>query len=274
VKGYIFGEIGNTVRPKFALDLAAGKGQDINRYADLGVKSAIFVDIDSNALQELVERKRVLRNPMAVVTLEQDLTEPYKKVVDNITALGLPEEGSPLVMSHLAIHYLIHPVTQLQNFIGIVKNTIALGGHFVFTCFDGRAVFNLLQKHNNHWTARVGEVLKYSIKFENTTTEFSNGIQISLLLPFSDGEHYTERLVDLDLVKAEFGKNGFECVQSASYSTVDGFGKMAKGGNDSEDENGQDDLPASVTGGNDELSNDDRIFISLYSYTILKRVSE
>lgn len=228
------------------IDLAAGKGQDMARLFNLGVKDAIFVDNDANAIQELIRRKHTLskwvRNPNTKVTTALlDLTEDYRKLEKSITESYGNNVSASLIVCNFAIHYFTGSAEVFSNLLSLVKTLLADNGLFVFTCFDGQRVFDLCG--DNGWEHLENNELKYSIKplYKSNTLE-PFGQKVKLILPFSKGEYYEEYLVNLLMVQSMMEDNGFFKEVIGSFSNFE-----------------------------NKLSQDEKTFVNLYSYCVFRK---
>ncbi len=229
------------------IDLAAGKGQDLARIANLGVKDSIFVDNDKSAIQELIRRKHSIRNfNMKVSTVHSDLNSDYKEVINNIeSSYGKKLNNSvDIIICNFAIHYIANNVDKLKNVIQLISYLLKTNGIFMFTCFDGTKVKKICNE--NGWDAKIedSEVLKYSIRKLNNS-------RISLILPFSNGKYYEEDLLDIQLLQQIFNDNGFSTESLGSFSNMIYSYKNKE-----------------------NLSNDDKIFSGLYSYNVYRKNTE
>ncbi|ARA71993.1 hypothetical protein BNJ_00161 [Kaumoebavirus] len=186
----------------YVIDLAAGKGQDLFRLEQAEVKEALFVDIDTQALNELKRRVQTSEKPMRmkVWTKAADLTEKASKNLEELRTFNIPEEGADLIICNFAIHYLVGNPT---NIVELVSGLLRPGGVFVFSCFDGQRLGELLDENKGTIVWGDGDVVdKY--KISKTTTG-----KIAVKLPFSD-EPYEEMLVDIDQLVGYFEKAGFQ----------------------------------------------------------------
>lgn len=215
VKSYLMKEFGNKSDIKVAIDLGSGKGQDMQRY--IKFDKVLFIDKDAAAIQELISRKKTMRNDLLVHTITTDLTIDYKQTVDKIHQIGY--QRVPFVVCNMSIHYLVSSELQLKNFVNLVDNIITVGGHFLFTCFNGQTVFDLLENSNGEYTAHEEEVLKYNIKREYKSNSLQFGQKINVLLPFSNGQYYEETLVPIELVIELFKKMNYSLVLCKSFTS-------------------------------------------------------
>lgn len=237
------------------IDLASGKGQDLGRINNLGFKNGLFLDNDKNALLELINRKYNLRTKqdknMKIFTQEINLTTNYKDIIKKLDKFNISKESIDIIICNFAIHYIISNEDNLSNLIKLLSYYLKPNGRFMFTCFNGYKIYKLLE-NSSVWNLYENDYLKYSIKKLYTTKSFNNtGQKIDVLLPFSKQTYYTEYLINIDYIKNMFNDNGFIVEISDSFSTLlDNF-------KDNKIYN--------------SLSNQDKEFIDLYQYTIVKK---
>jgi hypothetical protein len=251
------GLLENEYNKPLVIDLAAGKGQDMPRLVNLGINSAIFVDNDKNALQELIKRKHGLNirdKKMKITTCTIDLKDPYKeniKKIENSYGESLKEKAG-LIMCNFAIHYFTDSADNVKNIINTVSYLLKNNGLFIFTSFDGKKVKELCGDLG--WDSRDNSVekLKYSIKpLYNSSEEFASyGQKVKLILPFSKGEYYEENLVNLEWISELMQDNGFNKETIGSFSNLFGSYKNIE-----------------------NLSDDDKVFSGLYSYAVFRKTT-
>ena len=253
------------------VDLAAGRGQDINKAFDY-FNSALFVDKDIVALEEL-QRRRLSRPEHKKFTkkdaeikknisqatkdsskhlledvkrkhtdklysniLAADLNDPYKKNVQAIMDL-IPSKADT-VMMNFAIHYMIADEASLYNLVNLITNIISDGGKFVFTCFNGERVHKITE------SSYCNE--KYCIKRDYNGGFGESGQLIQVKLPFAKDSFMVEPLVNIEWVIKTFAKRNFKLLERGSFGEyLPQFGK------------GLDDL--------------DKEYIQLYEFVILEK---
>ena len=241
----------------YIIDLAAGRGQDMARLANLNFKNALFLDNDANALSELINRKHNLKakKGMNIFSHQVDLTNKYSDIIKNLSKFDtFKKDNVDIIICNFAIHYLVGNIDNINNLIQLVNYYLKPNGRFIFTCFDGQVVYDLL-KSTGDWNAWEDNVLKYSIKSGYNINDdiLSFGQKINVLLPFSNGEYYEEYLVNLEYITKCFVDNGFNLEITGSFSK---FLPVYK------------DINPKLYS---SLSTYDKEFVSLYSYTILQK---
>jgi SAM-dependent methyltransferase len=240
------------------VDLASGQGQDMFRVSDANIQNGLFLDNDARALSELISRKHdfqrgIKRLNTRIYTKRVDLSTDYKTTVQTIEKIGVPVGRIDVIMCNFAIHYLMGTPESVRNLIGLIRTLLKPGGHFFFTAFDGTKIFELLSKTGT-WDVREGEVLKYSIKKLYKSNKLQDtGQKIDVLLPFSNGNYYTEFLVNIKYLVKEFGRHGFVCEKSGSFA--DYLDKLKTNSGDRYK----------------QFTKDDLQFVSLYSYGIFRK---
>lgn len=259
-------------RQSWITDMGGGKGQDLFRYASKYIHNVLFLDNDSEAISELLIRKRTFLTgiqegahkkirddyrKMGIYVMEMDLNKRYDTNLTRIkTTIPLPKEGVPLVICSLAFHYFMSTTRQLDNILLFIDGIIATTGHVLITTFDGESVFNLMKKYRGHYKIVVDGRLKYSIKANYPiSSQLSDiGQTIDVLLPFSAGTHYIETLVNIQFLIKKFKRSGFQLVKHGSYSEF-----LLK-------------FKSKNTRVFDMLTDDDKEYVSLYQYLIVKKM--
>jgi hypothetical protein len=227
----------------FVLDLAAGRGADLNKYYENNIKHVLMVEIDPTAIYTILERKYSnLKNKFQkhdkntqIYILKEDLTTNYLDTYDKIVKL-VNKKTFNHICSHFAIHYFIYTKELMLNFINFLNLSLEKNGIFICTLFDGNKVANFLQnRNNNEWKTD-----KYYIKLLNNKKE------IELILPFSNNELYKEYIINIDEFISEMKNNNFKLIEKKNFL----------GYNNSEQK---------------ELDEDDKIFIDLYCALIFTK---
>ena len=198
----------------FVLDLAAGRGADLNKYYENNIKNILMLEIDPAAIYTILERKYSnLKNKFQkfdkntqIYILKEDLTSNYLDIYDKIIKL-INKKTFNHICSHFAIHYFIYTKNLMNNFINLLNLTLNKNGIFICTLFDGNKVAKFLeQKNNNEWKTN-----KYYIKLLNNKKE------IELILPFSNNELYKEYIINIDDFILEMKKNNFKLIEKKNF---------------------------------------------------------
>jgi len=254
------------------IDAAGGKGQDLFTLHGYGVRELHIMDIDKEAIAQIDKRKYNLGDKKLYVfdfhpdkrfqlsTQVADLSKPASELVD--LAHFHPGTVDGIIMN-FAIHYIVHGDDSLQNLIDFVDTMLRSKGIFIFTCFDGQRVFDLLKSTKQGESVDLniddpraqGETRKkYSIrKLYNEKKFIPNGLKISAIHPFSDQSYYEESLIGIQWILAAFRKRKYTVLQYGSFGDL--LGKYDK---------------FNPTWSK-KMSDHDKLYSSLYSYvTVLK----
>lgn len=264
------------------LDIGAGKGQDLGRYFNAGVRNLIALDQDRSALTTLIERRKSFvkqnkhkhkhkksdshhnKDMTSVYIILSDINNTQERPED--TPLGIVERCKNLgmgmcdaIVCNLAFHYFLGTSESIANFMTIAEETVAENGLVCITCFCGESIHNLFKKNKiptgKSWNLYEDDILKYSLerRYSSETLEYC-GQKIGVLLPFSMGKYYEEYLVNVDLITKEFKKRGFK---RESFETLDKiFSRFSS----------KDHRTWSL------LTENDKIYLSLYSEMVFRRI--
>ena len=243
---------------KWVIDLASGKGQDLNKYSRCNIKHLTMIDIDKDAIAIGLERKftsdRTLFDITALVTDLNEVDKSYEKIVNLRDQVpNLKDQLADVIICNFAIHYLIN---NISNLVKMIKSLLKKDGYFIFTTFDGSKIMDKIGKlkKGESWTVTEDNEIKYKIEKRFDESKLStNNQKIGVLLPFSKTELYEESLVNLTYVNDIFTSNNFKKIITGSFNP------------DEVSKTFQVQYPSFVN----ELTKGDIEFISLYSYNIL-----
>lgn len=245
VKSELFNKFKNT---NWVMDLASGKGQDLFRYNSHNMKNIIFLEIDKAALEELITRKHLFstdhkfNNHMHILIQNINLLDNYNLNIEKINNI-YQEKNIDLIMCNFAFHYFVKNMKSLQNVCKLINHYLKKNGKFVFTAFDGKKIFNLLE-NTDEWIIKKDDKIKFGIKKDYKSKNLLPiGQKIKVLLPFSKNNFYEEYLINIDTINKELNKFDIFLESDNSFSSY--LNKYKK-----------------------VLSEDDKIYINLYHYYI------
>lgn len=112
--------------PKHVVDLACGKGGDVNKWAKIA-KSYVGCDVSHPALQEARRRAG-----------EQKMTQHFCFVHADAGSFSMPQCN--IVSMQFALHYLCNKKERVQTLMQNVSNALQKNGVFIITTVDERAV--------------------------------------------------------------------------------------------------------------------------------------
>lgn len=218
------------------LDLACGRGGDLNRYKQSHFKEIIGIDLSANNLEN--------PNGGAIVRLEENPVpkknivfihgDAIKNLIDGSAfhnssqkykTLAQKYVASPqsydMVSMFFALHYMFENKNTLDTFIKNLREQIKPGGYFTGCCYDGQKVYAVLK-----------EMGRASFKIDGTTfleiqrdfaenKVFSNdtsslGMQIRVLVHHI-GKPHNEYLVNFAYFKIVMEQNGFTCTKQKNF---------------------------------------------------------
>ena len=281
----------NISNTKWIIDMAAGRGADMNRYKEIGVDNVLFIDIDPSAIAELISRKfsdwgsgtRVStrestkiqaysKRPggnykvatiigsknLTVHTLVADLKTAYADLSAKTHQFGINAGMMDGIVCNFALHYMCDTIENLRNVLMFNAKMLKVGGLFMFTVMDGTAIFSLLSglKFGQTWEVRQDGVIKYAIRRDYKDDNLSKtGQNISILLPFID-EMQSEPLCNVDTVINEATRLGFSVeLNNNMVDMMDMFAGHNKGLFN-------------------RLTSDDKHYISLFKYVSMRKIKD
>lgn len=203
------------------LDVAAGRGSDLGRYYKAKIKNLYAIDIDRSALSTLVQRR--LSNSFQVTTavnvMVADMNNEYGILVDRLHS-HFELTTIDAIVCNLAVHYFLNSIEGMMNFVLFCSKMLKSGGIVILTCFFGEKIHELPAE----WDIYQDNVLKYSIKKEYVGDTLGVGQKIGVKMPFSNGEYYSENMVNTTVLINEYKKFGFTLKSKKSLiSYMDDF---------------------------------------------------
>ena len=200
------------------VDLASGKGQDIMKYIYNKVSILNLVEIDDNAIEELIMRKYTMAEQIHVPDINSpiniragkpygvilkvwslDLNRPWKENAMHMKSVV----GSKNIFCNFALHYMMWDLKHIENICAFVDHFLEKGCEFIFTAFDGVKVKQFIKKP---W-----ETEKYMV----AASSKPNAIRVRL--PCSD-EPYDEPIIDLAILDRVFKKHKIMRTEHASFN--------------------------------------------------------
>jgi hypothetical protein len=238
------------------IDLAGGRGSDLFNYRLSNIKKLLYIEIDKDAIDELLFRKYKFDNPnnSSINIINSDLNAPYK---NNLVLIreDFPEFSKvDNIYCFFALHYLTKSLVNLKNIVCLISQILNKNGEFIYTSFDEKKIIDLLKKNKGNWDVKESNIKKYSIIQNYKDKDIFK--QIKLILPFNTSDHYyDEVLINEKLLDSEFKKQ--KIIVHAEGSFLDFLDKFKDKKNQIYN----------------KLTDDDKIFNSLYKYKIYKKSS-
>lgn len=246
---------------EWMIDEAAGRGGDLHRYAAVGIKNALFIDIDANAIAELITRRLNINvatgvsggvdsadeivtlasvanktsTGMSVHTLVADLCTPAATLGSMVYSYGCLPNRVNGILCNFALHYLCDSLEHIRNILVWNYRMLQPGGVFIFTVLDGGAVWRKLHDTSDQnvtdgaWELYQDGAVKYRIVRKwagDVLADF--GQTISVLLPFSADAMYDEPLCNLEAVLREATSLKWKVLQNDNMRQFASRGEVAK----------------------------------------------
>jgi len=245
------------------IDLASGRGGDLNKYINTNVKNLLMLEIDINAIEEIINRKYTIlprsnsRCDLSVIKI--DLNQNYKKnisLIDNkftnldeflVNPQTYKKNSAQVIHCHFAMHYFLTDASSTKNILSFITHYLSKDGIFIVTIFNGDRVFKLLEENNGSWKVDNKYMIKYNGKMPNKLSGFGHFIDV--LLPLSDIP-YKETLISIQNIKPLFESFGLYIRESQSFANLLKYHKSFN-----------------------HLDDNDITFIGLYDYIIFRKKS-
>lgn len=177
------------------LDLACGRGGDLQKWHDCSVEFVKGVDVSPKEIQEARARYAQLKTGMVcsfeVVDL-LDNTFRQAPVYDVVTAM-------------FCIHYFCESPDTLETFLRLVTSCLKPGGYFVGCCLDGSLVKTF--PGSEYVTIEFLDDNKMLFALRDTVT-----------FATAESRGSVEYLVDVDTVQKVAANVGLECVKLTPFN--------------------------------------------------------
>ena len=219
------------------LDVACGKGGDMDKWYDASFEYVVGIDINldnivnaSDGAYVRYQQKTQERNYKNVnmIFLQKDVSKPWndfdeikdgrmKRLYDLVWGRQ-PDKSFPssLIKHHklmdakfdviscqFAVHYMFETETKLRNFCANVDQTLAEDGYFFGTCLNGSLVKEELSRvKENKIIGKIKDNVVWTIEkgVFNDSNDVFIGDSISVYFE-SIGVNHTEYLVSIELLK-------------------------------------------------------------------------
>lgn len=170
---------------QWVIDEGAGRGGDVHRYTEIGVRNLLCIDIDASAIVELIRRKYehserrkeahanknnrwtgageaisfydtaqdakyedvIVRDTKrtTVHTMVQDLKTPYEILEKRSAYYGAYTDRIDGITSDFAFHYMCDSTDNIKNLLFFNSRMLKIGGIFIFTVLNGEAIIEVLK---------------------------------------------------------------------------------------------------------------------------------
>jgi SAM-dependent methyltransferase len=223
------------------LDIACGRGGDINKFYYTAVASYVGVDIDAEGIKSPVDgavsrynrqRKKKPNFPDmyfiqadARAILEYDtqvkalsgMDDRNKKLLERFFPTSGKKALFDRVNCQFAIHYFLENQESWDNFKQNLNNHLRAGGYFMATAFDAHQVVKAIGDKDSFAVYRDDDdgtkklffevVKKYEDLDPSKTIGIGQPIDLHASWMFNEGVYFTEYLVDADFMREELERD-------------------------------------------------------------------
>ena len=246
----------NCKRGDRLLDIACGKGGDINHWMDSKLEYVVGLDVNrdnldntNNGLCNRVlnirkENKNELLNNMLVIWADSskllsnssagkdDLNRYYLDIIYGNTNLeniksskltrfyNMGSGGFDICSSQFSFHYFFENTIKLDIFLKNISENLKKGGKFVGTCLDGKMVFNLLKEKTDISVYENDKLLWKIKKLYKDPILFDDQRSVGLPIDVyveSIGNTTTEWLVNFDYIKIKCQEHGLKLQKTKEF---------------------------------------------------------
>lgn len=224
------------------LDIACGRGGDLNKFYYTAVASFVGIDIDAEGIKSPVDgiisrynqlRKKKANYPDmyfmqadARAVLEYDtqvnalsgMDDDNKKLLNRFFPTTGKKTLFDRINCQLAIHYFFENDQSWANFKTNLNNHLRAGGYFMVTTFDANQVIKAFGD-NDKYSAYLDDndgtkklffeiVKKYDdVDVQGKTIGTGHAIDLHAAWMFNEGVYVTEYLVDINFIRDELDKD-------------------------------------------------------------------
>jgi len=235
------------------IDYACGKGGDFSKWIQAKLGFVFGIDISKDNLENQLDgacarflnyRKKFKHVPYALFVngnssanirsgqamLNEKAMQITRAVFGNgtrdeeklgkgvVRQFGKGEEGFQISSCQFALHYFFENQTTLQNFLRNVSECTKIGGYFIGTSYDGKAIFQLLKNKQPGESIEIyeGRTKIWEVRKDYSATEFQDdvtsvGYQISVYQE-SINKMFPEFLVNYDYLQRMMENYGLKLV--------------------------------------------------------------
>jgi mRNA (guanine-N7-)-methyltransferase len=194
------------------LDLACGKGGDLDKWVSNNIGHVIGYDINEKSITEAKRRVNEYRFP------KKTEVELYVKDLSRNVIEG--NGDCDVVTSMFAFHYFFETKETFDTIMKSIDNNLKPGGCFIGTMFDGESIKNILK--DGLYTLKDGDDIKFNIEAYKTLNENAFGNKIGVYLkdtvldePMDEYVVYFDKFVEMMKLR------GYELEESKMFEDID-----------------------------------------------------
>lgn len=219
------------------LDIACGKGGDLKKWIEAGIKTVYGIDKVRDNIENPIDGiyARMMRHTLpdheyvfGTMDARHLITDSYvnslKNEDDQFVGKRLLSHGEFDVIScQFAIHYFFENEEIIDKFVRNVSRFLKEGGHFIGTCLNGTKIKEKLQSVNiqESVTGKVDDMILWNIKklYTDNSSDIGFGEKISIYME-SIGIEMVEYLVSIPKLIEKLEAYGIVPVKIQSFEDV------------------------------------------------------
>lgn len=194
------------------LDLACGKGGDLDKWVSNNIGHVIGYDINEKSIIEARRRVKEYRFP------KRTEVEVYVKDLSKNIIEG--NKDCDVVTSMFAFHYFFETKDTFDVIMKSIDNNLKDGGYFIGTMFDGESIKRVLQ--DGFYTLKDGDDIKFNIEAYRPLNDNPFGNKIGVYLketvldePMDEYVVYFDKFVDI------MKSRGYMLEESKMFGDID-----------------------------------------------------
>jgi SAM-dependent methyltransferase len=194
------------------LEIAAGKGGDLNKWSSNKIKHVVCYDIDAASIEEGI--RRVKSNKGYTPKVELNVLDLSRNVIT-------PTVPFDVVSAMFCFHYFFESEETFNTIISSIKLNLKPGGIFIGTMFDGASLLHLkVPESDTIELSDAGEV-RFKLRFleKSDQSPFGNKLSVFIKDTVLD-EPMDEYIVKFDSFVELMKSNGFELIDSKMFESL------------------------------------------------------
>jgi SAM-dependent methyltransferase len=185
-------------------DIASGRGNDLNRWIDLGLKFVVGLEYNDSQMTEAITRYKKKKNMIRVIYIKGSATN-FK---DIRSAIQFKKVN--LITNNFAMNYFFGTENDANNFMKGVSESLNVGGLFIGTATDGdfiRMIFNIsgqgadISGQDTDISDPVIQTdLYYIKKITDLGNDFGSTYEFKLNTPYFESGSFSEYLISKNVL--------------------------------------------------------------------------
>jgi ubiquinone/menaquinone biosynthesis C-methylase UbiE len=202
------------------LDIAGGKGADLQKYNKIPIGYLVINDIDQDALltanDSAKNRYETIRNKN--YDIDFVLGDAGKNLSNKISKSNLRVNKFDVINCQFAMHYFMKNKVTFNNFLNNVDRYLKVNGFLIGTAFDGLSIFNLMKnKKYIEFTNNNKTLFKIEKLYKNGKL---NGFGKEIDVYIESIGTNLEYLLNFDFLTSELEKKGYVLIESYNFDKL------------------------------------------------------